>query len=365
MKIPRVLIYEDRMSLEEFGINDALSPNRDIYEKWLLEQPDLEPFKAGLTQRRLQAFNDAYYICTIALMHHTGSDFVTMAYNECKVPAVTFPLIYLYLSRVPDAGNLNKVLLKDIKAGLKSKGWEKNLKELQKCVPESHRPITASKFERRGLTPELLSSINWYEATEKYSQKMIQYLISHIAMNEEECTMMLDAIEDNIKDYEREYNRELDFILDEESGTFRMEEPIDMTPQLSFCDELRGKYSELSPTSPANNEAGNDQISEQESVSVPRSKGRQPSPPFEDFIKEDAPDGFLEILEEKIRNKNPMEVAKIITACTNIWIRKPDHISVIKKFGVTSSCFYSDMTKSFDQEELDHIRAEIQAEIER
>ena len=41
MDIPRELIYEDRSSLTEFGINDMGSLNELIYDNFLIETTDL------------------------------------------------------------------------------------------------------------------------------------------------------------------------------------------------------------------------------------------------------------------------------------------------------------------------------------
>ena len=54
MIILRELVYEDKKSISEFGINDVSSLNYLIYEEWLLNLPDLKPFKPGLSQRRLR-----------------------------------------------------------------------------------------------------------------------------------------------------------------------------------------------------------------------------------------------------------------------------------------------------------------------
>ena len=67
MDIPRELFYEERKSLKQFGIDNGSSNNKALFEKWILTLTDLRPGESGYTSRILQAFNDAYYSCTLIL----------------------------------------------------------------------------------------------------------------------------------------------------------------------------------------------------------------------------------------------------------------------------------------------------------
>ena len=194
MIIPRELIYEDRKDLKEFGVYDDSSLNHLIYEEWLLNLPELNPFKPGLSQRRLKVFNDAYYICTLVLMHPTNEDFVSYAKERCSIPSVVFPMVYFLISKVKDMNVTNSRLLKDIKTGLKSEGWEDNLNSLIKITTNYSGSILSIEFAQRKLTSELLSNIKWYKTTGGYEKDDILKIVRYISQSEEDWIMLLDAI---------------------------------------------------------------------------------------------------------------------------------------------------------------------------
>lgn len=62
-KIPRELIYRDRKTLNDFGVNDSMSFNHLLYshlkrQRFLLDENNAKELV-------LQCFNNAYYICTL------------------------------------------------------------------------------------------------------------------------------------------------------------------------------------------------------------------------------------------------------------------------------------------------------------
>ena len=178
MELLKELIYEDRKGINEFHVYDKSSLNHLVF-RWLLTQVDLKPFESGLPQRRLQVFNDAYYICTLAMMRSAGGDFVSYAYKKCSMPSIVFPMVYVFISKVGERDNSN--LLEVIKTGLKSRGWEDNLTELIKMTENYPDNLSPSEFAQRELTPELLSSIRWFKATGKYAKDDILKIVKYIS----------------------------------------------------------------------------------------------------------------------------------------------------------------------------------------
>ena len=100
MDLQRELIYEDRKRIEEFSVDDMSSINYLLYEDWLPNLTDLQPIESGYLQRTLKAFNDAYYICTLILMHKTNEDFLSYAYKRCSIPSIVFPMAYFFQKKV-------------------------------------------------------------------------------------------------------------------------------------------------------------------------------------------------------------------------------------------------------------------------
>lgn len=62
-KVPRILIYKDRSSLEDFGVYEPQSFNATLFNA-LMSLDDLKPRYKGALQEILRLFNDAYYFLT-------------------------------------------------------------------------------------------------------------------------------------------------------------------------------------------------------------------------------------------------------------------------------------------------------------
>lgn len=375
MEIPRELIYEEKNSIDEFGINEATSLNNLIYEEWLLNLADLEPFKSGLSKRRLKVFNDAYYICTLILMHPTNEGFTSYAYRRCSLPSVVFPLVYFYISNVKDRGYSNSTLLKNIEAGLKSEGNDSNLRKLIKCTESIKVSISSLQFSQRKLTPELLANISWNKVTGKFAKEDILKLVQYIPKDRLECELMLDAIKNAIKEYEWEYNHDLDYVDD--NGQWCQDSPLDMSPTINYCEELKNKYEEESmyykdSFSITDNNNSSPEITEDlpcHTRANKNSKGRPKAKLFEKYLKEGAPEGLTAILEELLRNKTGKDAARIIIAITDLWIDEPETQSICRRFpSVKDSSYdeaknkhygfgkYRNNAKPFSDSELENVR---------
>lgn len=415
MIIPRELIYEDRKFLKEFGVYEDSSLNHLIYEEWLLNLPELNPFKPGLSQRRLKVFNDAYYICTLVLMHPTNENFASYAIERCSIPSVVFPMVYFLISKVKDTNIINSRLLKDIRSGLKSEGWEDNLNSLITITNYFSGSLSSIEFEQRKLTSKLLSNIKWYKTTDGFKKDDILKIVRYISKSEEDWIMLLDAIKKAASVYEREYNQDLDYVDDE--GQWIQIPPKDMSPIYDYCDDLMKQYTEMSikqessslsnriePTDLHDNKSlmkkNEESINEVKIIisdsrydeenetlylnDIDKNKknkakrGRPKAKPFEDYLKSDAPEGLMNVLEDMLRDKNGKEAASIIIAITGVWINEPSISSICKRFpSITFSSFesaknrhyginrFTNKAKPFNEEVLEEIRKSIREKIEK
>ena len=68
MDFHRILVYEDKESLVDFNINDENTLNGVIYDEWLIKRTEIDSITEHSASAYLKVFNDAYYICTLALM---------------------------------------------------------------------------------------------------------------------------------------------------------------------------------------------------------------------------------------------------------------------------------------------------------
>ena len=377
MVLPRELVYEEKKKIQQFGVNDEKTLNHLIYEKWLLTRTDLQPLETGLSKRRLNVFNDAYYICTLILMHPTSEGFASYAVERCSLPSVVLPMVYLYISKVGDCRYSNSRLLEDIKTGLKSKGWEGNLNELINSTSTFTGTILSSEFEQRELTSDLLSRSMWYKITGGYKREDIWKIVRYIAKNEKEWVMVLDAIRNGASEYEWDYNNNLQDYFDDESGQWVADTPIDLSPTYQYIDELKEKYEKESiheeriltqtvdacTVSLVNN--GDNFVLNESTEIAP--KGRPKAKPFESFLKRDTPKCFMEILDDMLKGKKGQGAALIISACIDYWIITPTIQSVVNSFpSVKYSAFNEAMKKNtlFTNEQKEEIRKEIRSKIE-
>lgn len=105
--------------------------------------------------------------------------------------------------------------------------------------------------------------------------------------------------------------------------------------------------------------------------------GRPAAKKFEEYLKADAPQELITILEEMLKDKKGKDAARIIIAITGIWIDEPATESICEKFpSVKSSAFneakskhygtnkYIDAAEPFREDELETIRTEIRQKLQ-
>lgn len=241
MNIPRELIYEEKKSLEQFGINDEKSINHTIYDNWLITRTDLIT-KSNLGLVQLKVFNDAYFICTTALMHQHSIEAKNYFLKNVDIPSVVFPLALFFLSRVKNSQVDNSRLLKLIETQIQTdEGWKKNFQDINGLEIPKRKKIEASLFAPRKLTPELLSSLKWGGITDGFKIRAIKIIIYYFAKDLNEQKMFAVAIKEGAEEYEWNYNNEICAFqgIDEDGKYFYEEEkPIRLSKVYELCDRI-------------------------------------------------------------------------------------------------------------------------------
>lgn len=268
MDIYRRLIYKDRTSLNEFGINEDGSLNQLLYEEWLLSRRELR----GDDRRILQAFNDAHFLCTMAFVKPDARFDISYAFKNVSAPSVVLPLTRFYLSCIGRLPKGTKMFWNSIPSLMEDDATQ-NLSVLEKVVGGEKHTLTPDMFASRTITEELLSTVTeaeWQTVTRKYNKERIQQIVALFAKNEDEWRLLCAAIKEAAKTYDYEFQFE-DYeqqCFDEESGQPYLEtirvpkqpydnwgndivfEPLKHDGVYEFCDELKEKYENLKSKTP-------------------------------------------------------------------------------------------------------------------
>lgn len=268
MDIPRELIYEDRSSLEDFRVNDEGTLNKLLYDNYLIETTDLCQGEANIVNRILKVFNDAYFVCTIVLMQ--PKDIFGLSYYIERVdnPHVVFPMVYLYLSKV----NSDSIIISRIQKPIMSEvqrvnDWNRNYEFINKIDNLYDGSIDSAIFAPRKITPELLSKINWHDATDCFNKDCIKKVVIDVCRNREDWHMMVDAIKASAQKYDYDFGFE-DYIEEgiDEDGRYQRTikvpkdpydsdgndilEPLKRAGVYQYCDDIKEMYDELSIDAP-------------------------------------------------------------------------------------------------------------------
>lgn len=256
----RKLFYEEKTSLDDFGINDDGSLNQLIYEEWLLTRREMR----GDDSCILKVFNDAYYLCTLVWAMPDAKLKVQTALKWFEIPSVVIPLTRFYLSRVEYLPKGVKWFWKSME-GVFEDDWERNLNTLEELTSNNKSVITPEMFVPRALTVDLLSSLSekeWRRITKNYSIKYIQIAVTARAKNKDEWHMMVEAIKAAAIKYDYDFGFEEEEIDGfDEDGPYtqivrvpinpydldgnEILEPLKRAGVYQFCDELKEKYKEL------------------------------------------------------------------------------------------------------------------------
>jgi len=265
----RKLVYCDKPKLTSFDYNKKGSLNKLIFDSWLVTRTELDAFDAKINLLYLRAFNDAYYICTLALLLPDGSHLAPHSLkSNVETPAVVFPMVHLYLSLLTRKSQGIQLFLKQLETKFKiEKDWGQNYRELQQVVCDFKYGIEPELFAQRVLTKDILSATNWEQLTNTFNKKRIETIVRYYARKNEEWAMMCDAIKDAAIAYDYDYGfEEIEQDgFDDEYGPYTkivkvpidpydhdgnyILEPLKRGGVYDFCDELKQRFDELVLTS--------------------------------------------------------------------------------------------------------------------
>ena len=242
----RKLIYKDREKLDDFDINIEGTLNYVVYHEWLLPRKELRDSHSDLefTNKMLHVFNDAYYICTILLMHPRSSRRNIWCKKQVEYPSLVMPLVHLYLSNLASArrelGDLLKIIEGDCDC---YSDWKENFKKLKEAVKGFSNRLPAETFTRRDFTPEFLKSLRWWSITKTFEAEEVGKCICFNAMNLDEQKMMAKVIYDALSEFEFENGD--NFAIDDNGSLIEIKYDFSKTYQL--CKDIMdsNKYSHL------------------------------------------------------------------------------------------------------------------------
>lgn len=240
MDIPRELIYQDKQSLDDFGVKGASSLNKILFVDYLMGAQELKVGEYGFNVRALKAFNDAYYACTVILK--VRGDF-EIAYFKDRVSemSVVMPMVYVYLNRLNEKPEHTSVIKKRIEGYAKER-----CKQLDTLLNKKKKLLDRKLFDPCQITKDIASQVHWWEATDRFNEDSISKLVRVICKNEDECRIVTEAIKESCLEFEWNYNNELrpDGYYDDETGQWEHieEKPINLSASRQLCDKLLDEY---------------------------------------------------------------------------------------------------------------------------
>lgn len=260
----RKLVFENKKRLNDFGIKQTGSLNNLIYYAWLMKRTEIDPFEGKYRDYYLKTFNDAYYVCTLALLLPNGLDLnPSVIMGKIERPSLVFPMVHLYLSRLTVISSGIRCFLDIIETKFKiTPDWGQNFYELQKAVSMNEESIDPSIFAQRKLTKEILSKIDWGKVTNEFKKEQIELIVRNYARNNKDWNLMCEAIKAAAQKYDYDFGFEdyIDEGIDEDGpytrivkipidpydieGNERLE-PLKRAGVYQFCDELKERYEEL------------------------------------------------------------------------------------------------------------------------
>ena len=194
MILSKELIYEEKPSREDFGINDEGALNNRIYNEWFLSRKELDPEDCYYYSKITKVFNDAYFFCTLVLMHPEKEINLNYFKGKISFPSLVYPLAHFYLSLLKKPKRNTKRLLTMIQNIIdKNPDIQENYDAIIK-LKQDKMEIKSPDFTPRKLTPDFLSTIEWNRITKGYNPEEIKRTIHYIAKDEVEKEMMAEAI---------------------------------------------------------------------------------------------------------------------------------------------------------------------------
>lgn len=203
--VPRQLIYRDRRSLEEFGVYSDHTINIEI-AKALRTIPFISERNAE--SRALTCMNNAYYICTMALLekdpvwrigeYEIISNNVNNPRWKDEMGNVTISLVFFYLCCLPDDVTIHLFdFLEELNKEVRTYGYFEHLVEnIAKDAllpPNEFAPRYIDKETvRDALVPE---GFNWVKYTNYLDERSVRNIVETFGKTEEEKNNVVSMIE--------------------------------------------------------------------------------------------------------------------------------------------------------------------------
>ena len=197
-KIPRELIYEEKKSLADFGVREDNAANAELYQllrRYLYYDMGVKSYLPILRH----IFNDAYYICTMALLDDSPAERITEYYkiaSEHKLygkkekdtyAKITLTMVDVYLRRLL----YGRLKLHPLRKELKNYHWEYTF-ILRKL--EGHVFPSSQDFEIRELDLQLLEKIDWDKLTNHFQEDLVRELPDVFRGDKNKKLLIVEAI---------------------------------------------------------------------------------------------------------------------------------------------------------------------------
>ena len=217
-KLPRQLIYRDRRSIEDFGVYGDHKINK-IIAKALRSFPFISGRNAE--KNALTCMNNAYYICTMALLEKDPawriSDYETISKNvdnnsKDEMGLVTLSLVYLYLCSLPKGvGSHLRDFLEEFKKSINHTGYLDTMTEgLDEDVELSSNEFAPRKIDNAAIEDLRQPHWNWTQYTDYYKSNIMDEVLKSLCKNELECLNIIKSFQRDAEDFygtnDRYYN---------------------------------------------------------------------------------------------------------------------------------------------------------------
>lgn len=273
--IPRHLIYQDCLSLDDFGVHDnkGVSYNYYLYKELLRKK---SPTNSNDRMKEiLSIFNTAYYLVTIFLIDpcpetRVGSYCDVARYRNNYSPLIgnqIIALFYFYLERMESFGKLAYTIdeFTDLLFEMIDLDVKNEIKSFEECSEKKRGMLVLPEdFPLRKVGDELFSSIKWKDVTLNFNYRRIDIIVKYVGTNELEKHSLLESIyqqmkkdkdlsEELIKDKEQfialmKYNVVLGQLEDDDENEKLLSYLIEKENAINYQTNLEEKYAKLLKT---------------------------------------------------------------------------------------------------------------------
>lgn len=273
--IPRHLIYQDCLSLDDFGVHDnkGVSYNYYLYKELLRKK---SPTNSNDRMKEiLSIFNTAYYLVTIFLIDpcpetRVGSYCDVARYRNNYSPLIgnqIIALFYFYIESMESYGKLAYTIdeFTDLLFEMIDLDVKNEIKSFEECSEKKRGMLVLPEdFPLRKVGDELFSSIKWKDVTLNFNYRRIDIIVKYVGTNELEKHSLLESIyqqmkkdkdlsEELIKDKEQfialmKYNVVLGQLEDDDENEKLLSYLIEKENAINYQTNLEEKYAKLLKT---------------------------------------------------------------------------------------------------------------------